>query len=482
MPTSRCVTSDICDGCTYSTGSSTVMMWPGEVRLRWSIIAASEVDLPEPVAPTTSTRPRLVIITSFSDLGQLQLLEVRDLGGDRPDHHADAALLDEDVDAKARDARESRSRSCTPSPWRTPARWRLVHQRSGASIRVTSGLSFCVRQRLHRALRLHARREVGGDEQVGAAGLAHGRQQLVHVGAGLFFGEGGRHGAPSRQRGLSRPSARCAGRGADGDLSAREEVAMQSTALMKKARGKKHALAVALTFRARHRAGVRRHSARGMISLAGHRIPQVERASRDAMRAAGPGAESTRRPCAIYTLSAWFLSEAPSDKSYGQRQRSPWRSARSTHQSSTSFVSWPELGLAKRDLLQYYADVGAGAAAAPPSTAAMVMKRYPDGADGRVLLHEARADAAARRGSRPARSSTRSGNVIDFPMIQDLAVAALGRQPRLHRPEPVVRALRRRRSSGLSALRPRSRFPRQPTPNACGDGAGRSRRAARPGA
>ena len=35
------------------------------------------------------------------------------------------------------------------------------------------------------------------------------------------------------------------------------------------------------------------------------------------------------------------------------------------------------------------------------------------------------------------------------------AVAAVGRQPRLHRPEPVVRALRRRRPAGLPALRPR---------------------------
>ena len=69
MPTSRCVTSESCDGCTYSTGSSTVMMWPGEVRLRWSIIAASVVDLPEPVAPTTRTRPRLVITTSLSTGG-----------------------------------------------------------------------------------------------------------------------------------------------------------------------------------------------------------------------------------------------------------------------------------------------------------------------------------------------------------------------------------------------------------------------------
>ena len=45
------------------------MMCPAEVRLRWSIIAASVVDLPEPVAPTTSTRPRLFITTSFSTSG-----------------------------------------------------------------------------------------------------------------------------------------------------------------------------------------------------------------------------------------------------------------------------------------------------------------------------------------------------------------------------------------------------------------------------
>ncbi len=70
-PTSRCVTSDFCETCTYSTGSSTVMMCPAEVRLRWSIIAASVVDLPEPVPPTTSTRPRLAMTTSFSTSGSL---------------------------------------------------------------------------------------------------------------------------------------------------------------------------------------------------------------------------------------------------------------------------------------------------------------------------------------------------------------------------------------------------------------------------
>src|SRR5690242_12993895 len=37
---------------------STVRMWPAELVLRWSIIEASVVDLPEPVAPTTRISPR----------------------------------------------------------------------------------------------------------------------------------------------------------------------------------------------------------------------------------------------------------------------------------------------------------------------------------------------------------------------------------------------------------------------------------------
>ena len=46
-------------------------------------------------------------------------------------------------------------------------------------------------------------------------------------------------------------------------------------------------------------------------------------------------------------------------------------------------------------------------------------------------------------------------------MIQDLLVAPVGGQPRLHRPEPVVRALRRRRPARLPPLRPRSRAGRR---------------------
>jgi len=80
---------------------------------------------------------------------------------------------------------------------------------------------------------------------------------------------------------------------------------------------------------------------------------------------------------------------------------------------------WPELGLAKRDLLQYYADV---APVLLPHVAdrAMVMKRYPDGADGEPFFMK-RAPAP-----RPAWIETcairhGSGSVIDFPIVQDLA-------------------------------------------------------------
>ena len=44
-------------------------------------------------------------------------------------------------------------------------------------------------------------------------------------------------------------------------------------------------------------------------------------------------------------------------------------------------VFWPELGLTKRDLLQYYADVS-GALLPHLHDRAMVMKRYPNGAAG----------------------------------------------------------------------------------------------------
>ena len=118
-------------------------------------------------------------------------------------------------------------------------------------------------------------------------------------------------------------------------------------------------------------------------------------------------------------------------------------------------IFWPELGLTKGDLLQYYADV-AGVLLPHLRDRAMVMKRYPHGAAGEFFFMK-RAPSP-----RPPwieicpidHGSRQRHRLSDDPGSRR---AAVGDQPRLHRPEPVVRALRRRRSAGLPALRSRSR-------------------------
>jgi bifunctional non-homologous end joining protein LigD len=80
---------------------------------------------------------------------------------------------------------------------------------------------------------------------------------------------------------------------------------------------------------------------------------------------------------------------------------------------------WPELGLTKRDLLQYYADV---APVLLPHVVdrAMVMKRYPDGAAGEPFFMK-RAPTPRPAWIETCAITHRSGSVIDFPLIQDLA-------------------------------------------------------------
>ncbi|VEB39847.1 Uncharacterised protein [Chromobacterium violaceum] len=75
-PISRWVTMDFLWVCTYSIGSSIVMMWSWLLLLRQSTSAASEVDLPEPVPPTKITRPRLISAMSFSTSGRLSWSKV----------------------------------------------------------------------------------------------------------------------------------------------------------------------------------------------------------------------------------------------------------------------------------------------------------------------------------------------------------------------------------------------------------------------
>ena len=80
---------------------------------------------------------------------------------------------------------------------------------------------------------------------------------------------------------------------------------------------------------------------------------------------------------------------------------------------------WPELGITKGDLLRYYAAV------APwllphLHDRAMVMKRYPNGIAGKFFFMK-RAPQGRPEWVETCRIEHGSGNVIDFPMVQDLA-------------------------------------------------------------
>ena len=79
---------------------------------------------------------------------------------------------------------------------------------------------------------------------------------------------------------------------------------------------------------------------------------------------------------------------------------------------------WPKLGVTKRDLIQYYINV---ASALLPHLAdrAMVMKRYPNGAAGQFFFMK-RAPSPRPDWIELCSIEHSSGNIIDFPMIQDL--------------------------------------------------------------
>jgi bifunctional non-homologous end joining protein LigD len=82
-------------------------------------------------------------------------------------------------------------------------------------------------------------------------------------------------------------------------------------------------------------------------------------------------------------------------------------------------IFWPDLGLTKGDLLQYYAEI-AGALLPHVRDRAMVMKRYPNGASGPFFFMK-RAPSPRPSWIETCSVSHGSGNVIDFPMIQDRA-------------------------------------------------------------
>ena len=82
-------------------------------------------------------------------------------------------------------------------------------------------------------------------------------------------------------------------------------------------------------------------------------------------------------------------------------------------------IFWPALRLTKGDLLQYYADV-ANVLLPHLRDRAMVMKRYPNGAEGPFFFMK-RAPSPRPAWIETCRIDHGHGNVIDFPMIQDLA-------------------------------------------------------------
>ncbi len=82
-------------------------------------------------------------------------------------------------------------------------------------------------------------------------------------------------------------------------------------------------------------------------------------------------------------------------------------------------IFWPQLGLTKGDLLQYYADV-AGVLLPHIRDRAMVMKRYPHGAAGDFFFMK-RAPAPRPPWIRICAIDHGSKGVIDFPVIDDRA-------------------------------------------------------------
>jgi bifunctional non-homologous end joining protein LigD len=80
---------------------------------------------------------------------------------------------------------------------------------------------------------------------------------------------------------------------------------------------------------------------------------------------------------------------------------------------------WSDLRITKRDLIQYYVDISS-ALLPHLKDRAMVMKRYPNGAAGDFFFMK-RAPHPRPNWIEICSIEHSSGNVIDFPMIQDLA-------------------------------------------------------------
>src|SRR5438477_4100607 len=88
------------------------------------------------------------------------------------------------------------------------------------------------------------------------------------------------------------------------------------------------------------------------------------------------------------------------------------------HLSNLRKTFWPALGITKRDLLQYYVEVSP-ALLPHLRHRAMVMKRYPNGV-GRAFFFMKRAPSPRPRAIEICPITHASGNVIGFPVVEDL--------------------------------------------------------------
>jgi bifunctional non-homologous end joining protein LigD len=82
-------------------------------------------------------------------------------------------------------------------------------------------------------------------------------------------------------------------------------------------------------------------------------------------------------------------------------------------------IFWPNLGLTKRDLLQYYLDVSPFLLPHIRERA-MVMKRYPNGISGGYFFMK-RAPSPRPASIAVCSIEHHSGNVIDFPVVESIA-------------------------------------------------------------
>ena len=89
------------------------------------------------------------------------------------------------------------------------------------------------------------------------------------------------------------------------------------------------------------------------------------------------------------------------------------------HLTNLEKIFWPELGLTKRDLLQYYLDVSLWLLPHLKDRA-MVMKRYPNGIHGPFFFMK-RAPSPRPGSISICSIEHASGNIIGFPVVQDAA-------------------------------------------------------------